>query len=92
MCVGLGSNGLECATWHSFTMCVLGHPSGHRWGSHTYAPKAHSPLAHTHPRPAAVEDHGSGALGMHGWACKPLILHFGQIVGYANLDLGTKNP
>mgnify|MGYP001163808824 FL=1 len=81
MCVGLGSNGLECATWHSFTMCALGHAGGQRRGSHRYAPRAHSPLAHTHPRPAAVEDHGSGALGMHGWACKPLILRFGQIVG-----------
>ena len=81
MCAGFGSDGLKCACMHSFTMCVLGHPGGQRRGSHTYTPEAHSPLAHTHPRPAAVEDHGSGALGMHGWACKPPILRFGQIVG-----------
>ena len=79
MCVELGSNGLECATWHSFTVCVLGHPGGQRRGSYTYAPEAHSPLAHTHPKPGAGSYPGSPLMGMGGWVCNPSVLRFGQI-------------
>ena len=81
MCVGLGSNGLECATWHSFTVCVLGHPGGQRRGSYTYAPEAHSPLAHTHPKPGAGSYPGSPLMGMGGWVCNPSVLRFGRISG-----------
>jgi hypothetical protein len=66
MCAGFGSDGLECATWHSFTMCVLGHPGGQRRGSHREAPEAHSRLGHTHPRPSASAVPGSYALGIVG--------------------------
>ena len=81
MCVGLGSNGLECAALHSFTMCALSHAGGHRRGSHRYAPRAHSPLAHTHPKPGAGSDPGSHLTGMGGWVCNPSVLRFGRISG-----------
>ena len=59
MCVGLGSNGLECATWHSFTMCVLGHPGGRRacahpafcFGLFQTSPTQTSPPASAYPEP-----------------------------------------
>ena len=81
MCVGLGSNGLECACMHSFAMRSRTGPGRQRRGSHREAPETHPHPVHTHPKPPASSFPGSHAWGIGAWAHNPCTLRFGQNLG-----------